>query len=156
MEKKVKQSEFYQIGEIEVIYKNKVKASQRPMIKDSWDAYKLFLQKWNENKIELVEQFMVMYLNRANHVLLIHEISSGGMTGTVADPRIILAIALKIAAVNMILAHNHPSGNLTPSRADEELTQKIKEAGKYFDIKVLDHLILSSDGCYSFADEGIL
>ena len=156
MEKKSKQSEFYQIGEIEVTYKNKVKASERPLIRDSQDVFKLFSQKWDANRIDLVEQFMVMYLNRANHVLVIHEISSGGITGTVADPRIILAIALKLAAVNIILAHNHPSGHLKPSRADEELTQKIKEAGNYFDIKLLDHLIITSEKYFSFADEGLL
>jgi DNA repair protein RadC len=78
------------------------------------------------------------------------------MTGTVADPRIILKKALEEDAVSLILCHNHPSGSLKPSRADEELTQKIKEAARFFDIKVLDHLIVSDDGYYSFADEGIL
>ncbi len=82
--------------------------------------------------------------------------SEGGITGTVADPRIILKKALENDAVNIILCHNHPSGSLKPSKADEELTHKIKEAAKYFDIKVLDHLIVSDDGYYSFADEGIL
>ena len=83
-------------------------------------------------------------------------ISEGGITGTVADPRIILKKALEEDAVSIILCHNHPSGNLLPSRADEELTQKIKEASRYFDIKVLDHIIVSEEGYYSFADEGIL
>jgi DNA repair protein RadC len=78
------------------------------------------------------------------------------MTGTVADPRIILRKALEEDAVSIILCHNHPSGSLKPSRADEELTLKIKEAARYFDIKVLDHLIVSEDGYFSFADEGIL
>jgi DNA repair protein RadC len=74
----------------------------------------------------------------------------------VADPRVILKRALEEDAVSLILCHNHPSGSLKPSRADEELTRKIKEAATYFDIKVLDHLIVSEDGYYSFADEGIL
>jgi DNA repair protein RadC len=78
------------------------------------------------------------------------------MTGTVADPRIILKKALEEDAVNIILCHNHPSGNLTPSRADEELTWKIREAAGYFDIKLLDHLIVSSEGYFSFSDEGLL
>ena len=78
------------------------------------------------------------------------------MTGTVADPRLILAAALKVGAVSVILCHNHPSGNLKASRADEELTQKIKCAAAYHDIKVLDHLIISNEGYYSFTDEGLL
>ncbi len=102
------------------------------------------------------EIFAVLFLNRANKINHFQIISEGGMTGTVADPRIILKKALEEDAVSLILCHNHPSGSLKPSRADEELTQKIKEAAKYFDIKVLDHLIVSDDGYYSFADEGIL
>ena len=102
------------------------------------------------------EVFAVLFLNRANKVNHFQVISEGGITGTVADPRIILKKALEEDAVSLILCHNHPSGSLKPSRADEELTQKIKEAAKYFDIKVLDHLIVSEDGYFSFADEGLL
>ncbi len=102
------------------------------------------------------EVFAVVFLNRANKINHFEIVSEGGITGTVADPRIILKKALENDAVNIILCHNHPSGSLKPSKADEELTHKIKEAAKYFDIKVLDHLIVSDDGYYSFADEGIL
>ena len=102
------------------------------------------------------EVFAVIFLNRANKINDFKIISEGGITGTVADPRIILKKALEQDAVSIILCHNHPSGSLKPSRADEELTTKIKEAAKYFDIKVLDHLIVSDDGYYSFADDGIL
>ena len=83
-------------------------------------------------------------------------LSKGGVTGTVADPRLILAVALKTAACSIMLCHNHPSGNLKPSRQDEELTYKIKKAGRYMDIKVIDHLVLDDDGYYSFADEGMI
>lgn len=102
------------------------------------------------------EVFAVLFLNRSNKINNFQIISEGGITGTVADPRIILKKALEEDAVSIILCHNHPSGSLRPSKADEELTYKIKEAAKYFDIKVLDHLIVSDDGYYSFADEGIL
>jgi DNA repair protein RadC len=102
------------------------------------------------------EVFAVLFLNRSNKVNHFEIVSEGGITGTVADPRIILKKALEEDAVNIILCHNHPSGSLKPSKADEELTYKIREAAKYFDIKVLDHLIVSEDGYYSFADEGIL
>ena len=82
--------------------------------------------------------------------------SKGGITGTVADPRIILKQALDEGATSLVLSHNHPSGNLSPSSADQELTQKIKQAASYFDIKILDHIIVSDEGHYSFADEGLL
>lgn len=102
------------------------------------------------------EVFAVIFLNRANKINHFEIVSAGGITGTVADPRIILKKALEENAVSIILCHNHPSGSLRPSRADEELTTKIKEAAKYFDIKVIDHIIVGEDGYYSFADEGIL
>ncbi len=102
------------------------------------------------------EVFAVLFLNRSNKINHFQVISEGGITGTVADPRIILKKALEEDAVSIILCHNHPSGSLKPSKADEELTYKIREAARYFDIKVLDHLIVSDDGYYSFADEGIL
>ena len=102
------------------------------------------------------EVFAVLFLNRANKINHFEIISRGGITGTVADPRIILKKALEQDATSLVLSHNHPSGSLRPSRADEELTQKIKEAAKYFDIKILDHIIVSEEGYYSFADEGLL
>ena len=102
------------------------------------------------------EVFAVIFLNKANKINHFEIISKGGITGTVADPRIILKKALEEDATSIVLCHNHPSGNLKPSQADEDLTLKIKEAAKYFDIKVMDHIIVSEDGYYSFADEGIL
>jgi len=102
------------------------------------------------------EVFAVLFLNRANRIRHFEIISSGGMTGTVADPRIILKKALEEEAVSIIICHNHPSGNLKPSRADEEITRKINHAAKFFDIMLLDHIIVSTDGYFSFADEGLL
>ena len=102
------------------------------------------------------EVFAVLFLNKANKINHFEIISRGGITGTVADPRIILKIALEQDATSIVLCHNHPSGNLKPSRADEDLTFKIKEAAKYFDIRVMDHIIVSEEGYYSFADEGNL
>ena len=98
----------------------------------------------------------MVFLNRANKVIHFEIISEGGITGTVADPRTILKRALEHDAISMVLCHNHPSGSLKPSRQDEELTGKIKQAAQFFDIKILDHLIVSEEGYYSFADEGIL
>ncbi|HWJ30645.1 MAG TPA: JAB domain-containing protein, partial [Flavisolibacter sp.] len=98
----------------------------------------------------------VLFLNRSNRVLQLFSVSSGGITGTVADPRLILAAALKVGTISLILCHNHPSGGTRPSKADEELTQKIKGGAAFMDIKVLDHLILTSESYFSFADEGLL
>jgi len=103
-----------------------------------------------------LESFVVVYLNRANKVIQQETISEGGITGTVADPRIILKKALDHHAVSIILCHNHPSGNLKPSKADELLTNKIKNAAAFLDIQVMDHIIVSEEGYYSFADEGLM
>ncbi len=102
------------------------------------------------------EVFAVLFLNRSNKINHFEIISRGGITGTVADPRIILKKALEEDATSLVLSHNHPSGSLQPSRADEELTKKIIEAAKYFDIKIIDHIIVSEEGYFSFADEGLL
>lgn len=148
--------EWTRVAEVELVYKTKVKASERPKINSVKDCYQLLKELWNENTIEMQEEFKVMLLNRGNKVIGVYEASSGGLTGTVADPRLILAAAIKSLAVSIILSHNHPSGNLKPSRADEELTQKIKVAAAYHDIRVIDHIIITSEGYYSFADEGPL
>lgn len=102
------------------------------------------------------EEFWVLYLNNANKVIAKYQLSKGGMTGTVVDVRIIFKSALESGAVAIVLCHNHPSGNLKPSEADKEITKKIKTAGKSLDINVLDHVIVTQNGYYSFADEGIL
>jgi DNA repair protein RadC len=156
MENVMNLSSLTTVAEVELIYKSKVRPSDRPLIISSKNCYDLLLQTWDENKIDFVEQFKVLLLNRCNRVLGILELSTGGITGTVADTRLIMTAALKANAVSIILSHNHPSGNLKPSRPDEELTRKIKEAGKFLDIQVLDHVIVTSEGYYSFADEGLL
>jgi DNA repair protein RadC len=102
------------------------------------------------------EEFWVLLLNRANRVIKKHQISQGGIAGTVADPKIIFKVALAELASGIVLAHNHPSGNLTASQADIDLTKKLKEAGKLLEIQVLDHLIIGGQNYFSFADEGIL
>jgi DNA repair protein RadC len=126
---------------------------EKRMVKGSHDIAGYLRAMLQDRKME---QFAVVFLNRANKINHFEIISQGGMTGTVADPRIILKKALEEDAVNIILCHNHPSGNLRPSRSDEELTAKIKEAASYLDIKVIDHIIVSDEGYFSFADEGML
>ena len=156
MESIMEVSALYEVAEVELFYKSKVKASNRPQIKSSKDAYDVLLKTWDENKIEFVEQFKVLFLNRGNKVLGIFDVSTGGVSGTVADPKIIFVAALKANCSSIVISHNHPSGNLKPSRQDEELTQKIKQAGQLLDIRLLDHVIVTSDAFYSFADEGLL
>jgi DNA repair protein RadC len=107
--------------------------------------------------IALQEKFVVMYLNRSNKVLGVYPLSTGGITRTMVDTRLILSVALKVATTGIILAHNHPSGNLQPSSADRDLTGTIKDACKYFDISVFDHHIITLDSkYYSIGDEGEL
>ncbi|HLS29380.1 MAG TPA: DNA repair protein RadC [Flavobacteriaceae bacterium] len=102
------------------------------------------------------EEFWVIYLNNSNKILLKEQSTKGGMTGTLVDPRKIFSRALEIGATCLILTHNHPSGTLKPSQADKTLTKKLKVGGSYLDIKVLDHLIVTQNAYFSFADEGIL
>lgn len=144
------------ISEISVSYKP-IK-SDKPIIVTSHDAMILARQFFSEDTINLQESFMAMYLNKSNRVIGIYLVSIGGITGTVADIRLILSVALKSAATGIILFHNHPSGSMKPSQSDIQLTQKAKEAALYMDIRVLDHLILAPDidTYYSFADEGLI
>lgn len=139
------------IQEIKVSYtsgnRDKIK------ITNSKDSYELLLSCWSQKTIELQEEFKVLLLNRNNQVLGIYPLSKGGVSGTVVDAKLVFSVALKCNASSIIIAHNHPSGNLKPSEADTRLTQKLKEAGNYLDVKVLDHIILSREGYYSFADE---
>lgn len=145
-----------QVSEIQLSYNPIVKPSQRQKVTSSKEVYQLFLDNWDINKIEFVEQFKIMLLNRAQKVLGIVDISTGGVTGTVADPKVIFGAALKANACSIILSHNHPSGNLKPSQADISLTNKIKAGGNLLDISVLDHIIVTSEGYLSFADEGLM
>lgn len=151
-----KNKRLYQVSEIQLAYKSKVKASLRPKITGSKDAHAVLFENWDKSKLEFVEQFKILLTNRANKVLGILEISTGGIAGTVADPKLIFAGALKAGASGMILAHNHPSGNLIASQADIELTKKLKAGGKLLEIEVLDHVIITGEGYLSFADEGLL
>lgn len=144
------------VAEIELVYKPKVKPSTRPQVRDSKELYQLLLQHWDASNIELFEQFKAVLLNRASRVLGIIRISTGSMDATVVDPRLLFGAALKAAACSIVVAHNHPSGNLKPSKQDEVMTQKLTAAGRLLDINVLDHIIITPDGYYSFADNGQL
>ena len=111
---------------------------------------------FGKDEIELQEQFIVLYLNQARNIIGYYRHSKGGINSTVADKRIVIGTALKCAAVGMVVAHNHPSGNLKPSEADLGLTRELKEGCKVVNISLIDHIILTRGGFYSFANEGLL
>ena len=142
------------IAEIELIYKPGI--SNKPLVNSSLDAYNVLIKFYPENRLQLQEHFVVAYLNRYNRVLGVMQHTSGGITGTVADMRLIYGAALKAAASGIIISHNHPSGNLKVSNRDRETTLKFRDAGDLLDIKLLDHIIVGLDGQFlSFADEGL-
>lgn len=144
---------FSNISEISIKYTPL--APDMPTIICSIDAYVLFLDFYPQDTIGIQEKVFAMYLNRANRVIGIFPVSTGGITGTVADIRLILSVALKCGATGIIISHNHPSGSLKPSRMDKELTIKLKEAGCIMDIVLQDHIIVVPEEgkYYSFSDE---
>lgn len=145
-----------QVTELKLVYNLNYKISDRPQINTSIEVYKVLKDNWNFEIIEFLEEFKIILLNRANRILGIMPISVGGTAGTIADPKVIFASALKCNAASIILVHNHPSGNLKPSQADIELTRKLKNAGQFLDLPVIEHIILTKDGYLSFADEGMM
>jgi len=139
---------------ITLSFDKKIKKSELKIIHTSMDAYRIFKQIFNSDTFDWVEECIILCLNRANKLVGFYKISSGGTTGTVVDPKVIFTVALNCAASGIILAHNHPSGNLNPSEQDKAITKKLKDAGKLLDINLLDHMILTDESFYSFADEG--
>ena len=142
------------VSEIKVAYSTT--DTPKVKIKSGDDAYDVLLASWNLNTIELQEEFKVLLLNRANEVLGIYPLSKGGITGTVVDQRLIFAVALKCNATGIIICHNHPSGKLLPSEADITLTKNIGKCADLLEINLLDHLIITKNGFYSFSNEGKL
>ena len=143
------------IQEVEIRYKNITPKNERPKISSSRDCAEV-LRVAIGDYIDYKEVFFIVLLNNSNEVLGVSKISEGGITGTMVDIRLLFQTALKSHAVGLILAHNHPSGTLKPSQADISLTKKIKSAGDILDIKVLDHLIITTESYFSFADENYL
>lgn len=142
---------------VKLKYESKVKPSDRPHISSSHDAYQLFIDNWDWETITHIETMKLMLLNRANRVLGVTNLSTGGTNGCIIDLKVIFQYAILANESSIILAHNHPSGNLKPSEADIAITNKVHEAGKLFDIRLFDHLIISPDDrYYSLADEGYI
>jgi len=143
-----------QLAEIKVSYINQ--GTQRLRVLHSKAIYESILPLWNSETIEYIEESKIILLNKANEILGVYELSKGGISGTVVDIRIVLGVALKCNASAIVLIHNHPSGNLQPSETDKVITTKLKEACRLLDLVLLDHLIISKESYYSFADTGIL
>jgi len=147
---------LFLVSEIKVSYRPKFKASERPNITRSQDAYEIFIRKWDLDRIELSEQFFILLLNTDKKPLGIVEISSGGFAATFVDPKLVFSVALKACASSIILCHNHPSGNLKPSLEDIKLTTRLGDGAKILGMEVIDHLIITDETYYSFADDGML
>ncbi|MCC6816184.1 MAG: JAB domain-containing protein [Saprospiraceae bacterium] len=147
---------LWHVAEVKISYRNKRPIKELPFIKSSESAEKILRDNWS-NDMELLEEFNALLLNKANYVKGFYRVSRGGVCGTVVDPKIIFVTALKVLASSIIIAHNHPSGCLKPSNPDIELTKKLKQAGQFLDIQVIDHIILSPvRGYFSFSDEGLI
>lgn len=145
-----------EVPELNVTYSRVSAREFKGLISSAEDVAGFLRSTFGADEIELQEQFVVLYLNQQNGIIGYYRHSKGAINATVADKRIVLGAALKCAAVGMVVAHNHPSGNLTPSKADEKLTQELRDAAKLMDIRLLDHLIITRRGHLSFAEEGLL
>lgn len=142
------------IAEISISYSSS--KEKKLKVNNSKDSYDILLDSWDKNIIELQEEFKILLLNRGNIVLGVYPMSKGGVSGTIVDAKLVFSVALKCNASSIIIAHNHPSGGLVPSKADKLITEKLKEAGKYLDVVLLDHLIITKHDFYSFSDSGLL
>lgn len=149
---------IYDIPEIKisVSFDKNLKKSELIKITSANDAYQIFKRVFNADTFDWCEEVVMLCVNNSSKVVGFYKVSSGGMTGTVIDVRMIFTTALQCLATGIIIAHNHPSGTLQPSEADINITKKLKEAGQFLDIKVMDHLIITDENFYSFANEGIL
>ena len=139
--------------EVKLTYKRK---SSGLLIRHSSDAYDILIDYWDKGSIDYCESFVVVLLSQRNEVLGIFKVSEGGIAGTLVDVRKIYQAAILANASSILIAHNHPSGNLKPSQQDLTLTKRIKAAGEVMQVKLLDHLIVTSDTFYSMMDEGVI
>lgn len=142
------------VSEMEVTYNPTIKVKDRSNVRCSRDAYNIMKDIFPS--LNHKEYFYIICLSRRNSAIAFHQISSGGISGTVTDRRLIFQDALLSNATGIVLCHNHPSGNIKPSEADIKITKEIKQAGEFLNIDILDHIILSEDSYYSFADNGFL
>ncbi len=145
-----------QVTEIKLSCHNKVKPSERRKIDGSQSAYDLLLEAWDRTRIELVEECKLLMLDRIGACIGLSTIATGGVAGCLINTKIVIAAALKARASDIILAHNHPSGSLSPSKPDDAMTERLCEASRLLDIRFIDHLIVTPYDYYSYADNGLI
>lgn len=143
-----------QVAEVQISYYPSFIADFK--IENSRNSFELLLNDWEQSTLQMQEEVKVLLLNRSNKVLGIYNLARGGLTSCVVDVRLILSVALKCLATGIILVHNHPSGNLKPSKDDLKITEQLKLSCELLNIQLLDHLIITKHDYFSFADEGIL
>jgi DNA repair protein RadC len=143
-----------ELPEIKISYKGGRSSSHR--VTNAQETHEVLREIFDADTLQWKEESILLCLNSAHRLLGYYKISSGGMSGTVMDPRIIYTVALSAGATAIIVSHNHPSGSLKPSTADQEITNKLKDAGKLLDIKFLDHIIVTQESFFSFAENNLL
>lgn len=147
---------LYKVSEVKLSYRARSKPKERVQVKCPADCYKIFINHWEKGQLEHRESFKVLLLNQNGIVLGIYNVAEGGIADLQIDVRIILQAALLANASSLVLAHNHPSNNLTPSYGDKEMTKMIQEAALVMNINVFDHIIVCKGKYFSFADSGLL
>lgn len=146
---------LFSLTEVELSYRNPIDLKDRPTVCSSQQAYDVLMQAWDMNRIELLEEFIILLLDRQHRCIGLSKISVGGISACLVDPKIVFATALKARSSGLILSHNHPSGNIQPSEADISLTSKLRAGGYLLEMPVLDHLVVTPHNYFSFADEGL-
>ena len=149
-------NQLYKVSEVKLSYKTKTTQLERVKADSPADCYKVLLNSWDKGQLEHKESFKVLLLNQSNDVLGIYTVAEGGISETIVDVRVVLQAAILANATSIVLAHNHPSGNLTPGLSDHYITEKIKEAARLLSISVYDHIIVGRNGYFSFAERKVL
>jgi DNA repair protein RadC len=144
------------LAELKAVYRSRTRAAERPKVRAPEDVTAYLRAVWDRDSLELFEEFVVVCLNAAHQVVGWVKASRGGFDAAAVDPRLVFGIALQTASSALIVAHNHPSGELTPSEQDREVTRRLKEAGRLLGIAVLDHIILTRESSFSFSEHGLM
>jgi DNA repair protein RadC len=147
---------LFQIDEVDLVYRTTIDPADRIRIESSKHTYQILKEVFNPDTINLLEETKLILVNRSMRILGIYNLSKGGINSSLIDSRIVFVTALKAAAVGIILAHNHPTGNTQPSPADLKVTRRLSQAGKLLGIKLIDHMIITSSDYYSFAEHNLL
>lgn len=144
------------VAEVTLCFRPEIRPSKRPLVKCAKDVYEVLSKFWDTDQLELRETFFMLLLNNHGRVMGIVELSHGGFTGVVVDTKMVFGVALKACACSIVVAHNHPSGNLKPSSQDIKVTQRLKAAGELLELPLQDHLIVSAEGYLSLAENGYM